>query len=133
MRLRRREKLDSSQLAEVRAILREARRADVETLSRIAAELRKQTGQPRLQDEIDGVMARYWAAHPERGRSTDGQKSRGPDMDDEPKGWVQWLDGTWGLLYADGFVQDLASRRTEMAAEGCPEGSRAGIRRDAPR
>ncbi|MBF6412640.1 hypothetical protein [Nocardia cyriacigeorgica] len=69
MRPRRREKLDRQQLAEVRAILHDASRADQQTLVRIAAELRRQAGQPRLQDEIDAVMAWYWAAHPERGRS----------------------------------------------------------------
>lgn len=69
MRLRRRGKLDRQQLAEVQAILHDASRADRETLVRVAEELRRQAGQPRLQEEIDGVMARYWAAHPERGRS----------------------------------------------------------------
>ncbi|WP_280495841.1 hypothetical protein [Nocardia farcinica] len=71
MRLRRRSKLDTEQLAEVQAILREATRADLDTMSRVVAELRKQTEAPRLQDEIDGVVARYRAAHPER-RRTDG-------------------------------------------------------------
>lgn len=71
MRLGRRSKLDTEQLAEVQAILREATRADLDTMSRVVAELRKQTEAPRLQDEIDGVVARYWAAHPER-RRTDG-------------------------------------------------------------
>ncbi|MBF6288156.1 hypothetical protein GV791_01755 [Nocardia cyriacigeorgica] len=74
MKLGRRSKLDTEQLAEVQAILREATRADLDTMSRVVAELRKQTEQPRLQDEIDGVVARYWAAHPER-RRTDGAGS----------------------------------------------------------
>ncbi|RDI66733.1 hypothetical protein [Nocardia pseudobrasiliensis] len=69
--LPRRGKLNAQQLAEAEAILREASRADLETLSRVAAELREQTEQPRLQTEIDGVVARYWASHPERRRGGD--------------------------------------------------------------
>ncbi|WP_171050026.1 hypothetical protein [Nocardia cyriacigeorgica] len=38
-------------------------------------------------------------------------------MDDEPKGWVQWLDGSWGLLFEDGFVQDLGRPGTENEAD----------------
>ncbi|WP_107654090.1 hypothetical protein [Nocardia suismassiliense] len=57
--------LESAEFAKVEAILREARRADVETMTRIAEELRAETERPRQQAEIDGVIARYRATHPE--------------------------------------------------------------------
>jgi hypothetical protein len=78
-----RSKLNSQQLAEVESILREASRADLDTLARIATELRQQSGQPRMQAEIDGVLARYWAAHPERRR---GGEVRPSDAAEEPGG-----------------------------------------------
>ncbi|MFI1462629.1 hypothetical protein [Nocardia carnea] len=51
------------QLSEVHSILREVGSADAVTMSRIASGLRDQIARaPRLQDEIDGVVARYRAA-----------------------------------------------------------------------
>lgn len=76
-------KLNSQQLGEVESILREASRADLDTLARIAIELRQQSGQPRMQAEIDGVVARYWTAHPERRR---GDERRPSDAAEEPGG-----------------------------------------------
>lgn len=73
-----RSKPNSQQLAVVESILREASRADLDTPARIATELREQTGQPRLQAEVDGVVARYWAAHPERRRG--GENTRPNDL-----------------------------------------------------
>lgn len=59
---------DEAQFEEVRAILREANRADPETLAIIAIELRAQTASapPRVQAEIDGVINRYRAARSTR-------------------------------------------------------------------
>lgn len=56
----RRKPLDRDQLAEVASILRDACRADPETLVRVATELRAQVGEkPRLQTEIDAVIASW--------------------------------------------------------------------------
>ncbi|WP_433729891.1 hypothetical protein ACQP0C_01675 [Nocardia sp. CA-129566] len=88
-----RAQLDANHFAEVQAILREASRADPETWGRVAAELRAQTvdGPPRLQAEIDGVIAHYWEMHPERLRGgenamygpTGPVAGPGPEEDDD--------------------------------------------------
>ncbi|MEV6431768.1 hypothetical protein [Nocardia sp. NPDC051463] len=89
-----RARLDADHFAEVQSILRDASRADPETWSRVAAELRAQTadGPPRLQAEIDGVIAHYWETHPDKKRrggenvvyETTGPVDRpGPEDDDD--------------------------------------------------
>lgn len=55
---------ERQQISEVHAILREIGTVDATTMSRIASGLRDQVDRaPRLQDEIDGVVARYRTAH----------------------------------------------------------------------
>lgn len=80
-------RLEPAEFARVESILREASRADLETMTRIAAELRAEPGLPRQQAEIDGVIARYRAAHPEAVRRDerpmfDGRQDRRPESDD---------------------------------------------------
>lgn len=71
-----RNRLEPAEFARVESILREASRADLETMTRIAAELRTEPGLPRQQAEIDGVIARYRAAHPETVRAHDGPQGQ---------------------------------------------------------
>jgi len=54
-------------LTEVESILREASRADAQTMRQIIAELRgQQHYSTATQIEIDGVIARYRASHPRK-------------------------------------------------------------------
>jgi hypothetical protein len=76
---------------EAQAILCGASRADPETLAFMTAELRTQAAAapPRVQAEIDGVIARFRAAHPERPSGGDdtvnGPTTLGPEDDDVDK------------------------------------------------
>lgn len=67
------------QISEVHAILREVGTVDAPTMSRILSGLQDQVDRaPRLQDEIDGVVARYRTAHIEaRSRVCDPAESNG--------------------------------------------------------
>ncbi len=66
MRLPHRDRLDVDRVAEMHAILRSAT-ADPETMQAVIAELRAEATEGlRLQTEVDGVIARYRAAHPRR-------------------------------------------------------------------
>ncbi|MFE9583239.1 hypothetical protein ACFYO1_43180 [Nocardia sp. NPDC006044] len=84
-----RAKLDADHLAAMQSIPRSASRADPETWSRVAAELRAQIsdGPPRLQSEIDRVIAKYRETHPERMRGGEnavhGPMQLGPNDGDD--------------------------------------------------
>lgn len=71
---------------EVEAILRDASRADPGTLADIISELRTQPGNAGTQAEIDGVIARFRAAHPERRTGNEPTAVTGPGegSGDEP-------------------------------------------------